>query len=138
MVSRIGRNFHFYLLKKHFTFAECATMPKNSGYSIKAFRTLTGPPCWSPRLMEFSFWRNDLPGRPSSSQAAKVSRKYFAVLRIDIRFSSVCLLPWESIQSNFPLPVGSETNTSFPLINAVIASFCSSFKLLKPKSVADS
>ena len=41
MVSRIGRNFYFYLLKKHFTFAKCATMPTNSRYSIKAFRTLT-------------------------------------------------------------------------------------------------
>ena len=40
IVSRIGRNY-FYLLKKHFTYAECATMPTNSRYSIKAFWTFT-------------------------------------------------------------------------------------------------
>ena len=31
----------FYLLKKCFTFAECATMSTNSRYSTKAFLTLT-------------------------------------------------------------------------------------------------
>ena len=95
----------------------------------KCFELSPGPPCWLQRLIEFPFYRNKLPSRPSSSQAAKILQIYFAILNL-VFFSLSTTLGINAKQnidselrvyeqSNSPLLVGSETNTFFPLRNAI-------------------